>query len=45
MTQAPMHVTDCPLDRVRPPDPSTRTVGPVIAIDLGTTNCRVAALK
>jgi molecular chaperone DnaK len=44
MTQAPMHVTDCPLDRVRPPDPSTRSVGPVIAIDLGTTNCRVAAI-
>ncbi|HVG59103.1 MAG TPA: Hsp70 family protein [Hyalangium sp.] len=44
MTQAPMHVTDCPLDRVRPPEPSTRSVGPVIAIDLGTTNCRVAAI-
>ncbi|HYI00027.1 Hsp70 family protein [Hyalangium sp.] len=44
MTQAPTHVTDCPLDRVRPPDPSTRSVGPVIAIDLGTTNCRVAAI-
>jgi molecular chaperone DnaK (HSP70) len=45
MTQAPMHVTDCPLDRVRPPEASTRSVGPVIAIDLGTTNCRVAALQ
>jgi len=44
MTQAPIHVTDCPLDRVRPPDASTRSAGPVIAIDLGTTNCRVAAI-
>ena len=44
MTQAPMHVTDCPLDRVRPPDQSTRSVGPVIAIDLGTANCRVAVI-
>ncbi|MBN1207251.1 MAG: Hsp70 family protein [Myxococcaceae bacterium] len=44
MAQAPLHVTDCPLDRVRPPEPSTRSVGPVIAIDLGTANCRVAVL-
>lgn len=45
MTQAaPIHVTDCPLDRVRPPEASTRSAGPVIAIDLGTTNCRVAAI-
>jgi molecular chaperone DnaK len=42
MTQAPIHVTDCPLDRVKPPDPSTRSLGPVIAIDLGTASCRVA---
>ncbi|WP_224372971.1 Hsp70 family protein [Hyalangium versicolor] len=45
MTQAPTHVTDCPLDRVRPPDSSTRSIGPVIAVDLGTTNCRVAAIQ
>jgi molecular chaperone DnaK (HSP70) len=45
MTQAPTHVTDCPLDRVRPPDSSTRAVGPVIAVDLGTANCRVAAIQ
>jgi molecular chaperone DnaK (HSP70) len=44
MTQAPLQVTDCSLDRVRPPDPSTRGSGPVIAIDLGTTNCRVAVM-
>lgn len=45
MTQAPLQVTDCSLDRVRPPDPSTRGSGPVIAIDLGTTNCRVAVMQ
>jgi molecular chaperone DnaK len=45
MTQAPIHVTDCPLDRVRPPEASTRGTGPVIAIDLGTANCRVAAMQ
>ncbi len=45
MTQAPLQVTDCPLDRVRPPDPSTQGTGPVIAIDLGTSNCRVAVLQ
>ncbi|MFL5349746.1 MAG: Hsp70 family protein [Hyalangium sp.] len=45
MTQAPTHVTDCPLDRTRPPDSSTRSLGPVVAIDLGTTNCRVAAMQ
>ncbi|WP_224249312.1 Hsp70 family protein [Hyalangium gracile] len=45
MTQAPTHVTDCALDRVRPPEASTRAAGPVIAIDLGTTNCRVAAIQ
>lgn len=45
MSQAPLPVTDCPLDRVRPPDPSTRAVGPVIAIDLGVTSCRVAVLQ
>lgn len=44
-TQAPLQVTDCPLDRVRPPDPSTKGSGPVVAIDLGTTNCRVAVLQ
>ena len=44
MTQAPPQVTDCSLDRVRPPDPATRGTGPVIAIDLGTTNCRVAVM-
>ncbi|MDY7233214.1 Hsp70 family protein [Hyalangium rubrum] len=42
MTQAQFQVTDCPLDRVRPPDPSTKSTGPVIAIDLGVTNTRVA---
>jgi molecular chaperone DnaK len=45
MTQAPIHVTDCPLDRVKPPDASTRSLGPVIAIDLGTTSCRVAVVQ
>jgi len=45
MTQAPLQVTDCSLDRVRPPDPSTRGAGPVIAIDLGTTTCRVAVMQ
>jgi molecular chaperone DnaK len=44
MTQAPLQVTDCPLDRVRPPDPATRGTGPLIAIDLGTTTCRVAVM-
>jgi len=45
MTQAPLQVTDCSLDRVRPPDPATRGAGPVIAIDLGTTTCRVAVMQ
>lgn len=45
MTQAPLQVTDCSLDRVRPPDPSTRGAGPLIAIDLGTTTCRVAVMQ
>ncbi|ADO73308.1 Hsp70 family protein [Stigmatella aurantiaca] len=45
MTAAQIQVTDCPLDRVRPPEASTRSLGPVIAVDLGTTMCRVAVLK
>jgi molecular chaperone DnaK (HSP70) len=45
MSTAPARVTDCPLDRVSPPDPSTRGKGPVIAIDMGTTSCRVAAMQ
>ncbi|SEU17925.1 Hsp70 family protein [Stigmatella erecta] len=45
MNPAQLQVTDCPLDRVRPPEPSTRSQGPVIAVDLGTTTCRVAVLK
>jgi molecular chaperone DnaK len=45
MNPAQLQVTDCPLDRVRPLDPATRSQGPVIAVDLGTTTCRVAVLK
>jgi molecular chaperone DnaK (HSP70) len=44
MSHADLHVTDCPLDRVQVPDASTRTKGPLIAIDLGATSCRVAAM-
>lgn len=44
MPTAQPTVTDCPLDRIRPPDPSTRASGPVIAIDLGTSTCRVGAV-
>lgn len=41
----PLRVTESPLDRITPPSPATRTQGPVIGIDLGTSFCRVGVIR
>jgi molecular chaperone DnaK len=45
MSQNAGRSTESPLDRITPPSPATRSSGPVIGIDVGTTWCRVGVTR